>query len=452
MFRSMRLNPSSLAAIAAGEPSPLPSAVLRLLVALVVVMLLWSCLGHVDIIAEAPGRLVPSSFIKLVQPSEAGVVSAVLVTEGQSVRKGDVLAKLDATSVNADLAAAQKEEQLDSLELRRVHAELTGQPFDRLPGDSVELFEQVRAQYDAKRLSHEANLAEAREGLARAQAELAAAIHTQSKFEHVLPSYRDDEKAYQDLAELQLQPKMSAQEHVRARIEHEDDLRSQVATVSSLRAAVAQQSFKLQQLQADYIKDLRQEEADLSPKLERAHEERIKQAYRAGQLELTAPADGVIKDIAIHAAGTVVSPGAVLMTLIPLHDSLRAEAWVRNEDSAFVFPGQHVQVKVAAYPFQKYGMLHGTVLSISPDSSEANSSSSLPSPALATAPLPNSSEPPQYKVLVALDAQQLTRDGRVFPVKAGMQLTAEINQGRRTVMEYLLSPVRKVVFEAARER
>jgi HlyD family secretion protein len=140
------------------------------------------------------------------------------------------------------------------------------------------------------------------------------------------------------------------------------------------------------------------------------------------------------------------------MTLIPTHDSLRAESWIRNEDSAFVFPGQHVQVKVAAYPFQKYGMLHGTVLSVSPDSAEANNSSSLPAPALSTAPLPNNSEPPQYKVVVSLDTQQLTRDGRAFPVKAGMQLTAEINQGHRTIMEYLLSPVRKVAFEAARER
>ncbi|KVP39715.1 hypothetical protein WJ87_05900 [Burkholderia ubonensis] len=414
-------------------------------------LLVWSCFGTVDIIAEAPGRLVPNSLIKLVQPSEMGSVAEVLVSEGQAVRKGAVLLRLDSTSAAADLAAAKIEEKEASLRLRRVRAELMGQKLVRQADDPMDLFARTLAHYDARRIAHETQVAQEKAGVSRLQADVAAATETKAKLASVLPSYLEAEAAYRAMGDLQLQSKLAVQERVRDRIEHERDLRSQTQTLQGLIAALNQQQLKVTQLESDYNKELRQEEADLIPRLERAHQEHVKQSHRVSQLELTAPSDGIVKDLAVHAPGTVVSPGAVLMTLIPTNDTLSAEVWVRNEDSGFVSPGQAVRLKIAAYPFQKYGLLHGKVLRVSPDSSDANASSSLATPALTTTPT-NSNIPPQYKVLVALESQKLIQDGKVFPLRAGMQLNAEINQGKRTVMEYLLSPVRKVVDEAARER
>ena len=160
----------------------------------------------------------------------------------------------------------------------------------------------------------------------------------------------------------------------------------------------------------------------------------------------------MVKELATHTAGAVVQPGTVLVTLVPKEETLRAEVWVSNEDIGFVRPGQPVKLKFAAYPFQKYGMAEGTVEHVSADAADnagnganGTGAASGDKPAGAAAPL-------RYKALVTLARMELEMDGRRFPLSAGMQANAEILLGTRTVMEYLLSPVRKAWHEAGRER
>jgi HlyD family secretion protein len=168
-----------------------------------------------------------------------------------------------------------------------------------------------------------------------------------------------------------------------------------------------------------------------------------KQVYKSGQLELRASEDGVVKDMATYTPGAVVQPGAVLMNIVPNNEPLFAEVAIRNEDVGFVAPGQSVKVKLQAYPFQKYGMLEGKVEVVGADSS-AND----PQKAAAQGQSPQS-----YKALVRLESQQFkSPDGEALKMAPGMVVQAEIKQGRRTVLEYLLSPVQKVAQEAARER
>ena len=113
--------------------------------------------------------------------------------------------------------------------------------------------------------------------------------------------------------------------------------------------------------------------------------------------------------------------------------------WLANDDAGFVRSGQPVKLKFAAFPFQKYGMLQGRVAQISADATEASQPNSRPA-ALA------------FKALVELTDQSLETDGRRYPLASGMQVAAEVHLGERSVLEYLLSPVRKAFHEAARER
>src|SRR6185369_7161388 len=151
--------------------------------------------------------------------------------------------------------------------------------------------------------------------------------------------------------------------------------------------------------------------------------------------------DGIVKDMATYAPGAVVQPGAVLLTLVPRNEPLYAEVAIHNEDVGFVVPGQEVKLKLQAYPFQKYGMLDGTVQIVGADSS-AND------PQKATA---QGQSPQSYKAIVKLAGQELKAAGEVLKLTPGMVVLAEINQGKRSVLEYLLSPVQKVAQEAARE-
>jgi HlyD family secretion protein len=137
------------------------------------------------------------------------------------------------------------------------------------------------------------------------------------------------------------------------------------------------------------------------------------------------------------------------MTLVPQGESLRAEVWVANQDIGFVRIGQHVKVKLAAYPFQKYGMVDAQVVQVSADATEAPSANTR-SDALFGRDRPMG--PLAFRAVVELATQQLEAGEAKFALKPGMQVVAEIKLGERTLLEYLLSPLQKVVHEAARER
>jgi len=137
------------------------------------------------------------------------------------------------------------------------------------------------------------------------------------------------------------------------------------------------------------------------------------------------------------------------MTLVPRDETLIAEVWVGNDDIGFVRSGQEVKVKLAPFQFQKYGMLDGTVVRVSADATEAPSANTR-SDALTGRDRPMG--PMAYRAIVELASQRLQTGDRVYDVTSGMQVAAEIHLGTRSVIEYLLSPVRKAFHEAARER
>jgi hemolysin D len=154
--------------------------------------------------------------------------------------------------------------------------------------------------------------------------------------------------------------------------------------------------------------------------------------------------------------GAVVQPGSVILTLLPLGEPLFADVAIKNEDIGFIQVGQSAQVKLAAYPFQKYGLLTGKVVHVSADATEVsgqgggNGNAGSGSPSSAANP---ASQVATYKARIALSEQHLiSPTGQKLQAGAGMQVAVEIHQGRRTVLEYLLSPVAKAVQEAGREK
>jgi HlyD family secretion protein len=306
----------------------------------------------------------------------------------------------------------------------------------------------VQAQYLANRQAYETALAQERAVLVKAKSDLVAAEAVRKKLAQVLPHYRDQEAAYAKLEKDGFAGKLMSNDKQRERIEKEQDLRAQEAVIASAAAAIAQQERKTAQITADYRRQLQTERVDIANQFEKAGQELAKQEHRHGYLELRAPQDGLVKDLATHTVGTVASPGTILMTLVPKDENLRAEVWVKNDDIGFVREAQAVKVKLAAFTFQKYGMLEGSVAHVSADAAEQGSGASAVAPA--------SPKPPvaalAYRTLVNLKTQTLDADGVKYRLTPGMQVAAEIHLGTRTVLEYLLSPVQKAFHEAARER
>jgi HlyD family secretion protein len=421
------------------RPSPLPRAVLWTVLALVAALGAWMAIGRLDMVAVAEGRLVPRSQLKIVQPAEGGVLREILVTEGERVRAGQILGRMDVRLTQADAAALDAELALRQLQLRRIDAELRAEKLGRVDGDPPSIYAQVEAQREARVQAYENSLAEERAVIARAKREMQAAQETRAKLAGSLPVLIEQERAFERLASEGFAGKLMSSQRSRERLELEQDLRAQEHRVEGARATIEQAERKMAQLGANYRAQLRTERIEAERERSRLAQEGEKLRHRQGLAELRSPVDGVVKDLATHTAGSVLAPGAVLMTVVPEGEGLLAEVWLQNQDAGFVRTGQPAKLKLASFPFQRYGMLEGRVLRISADSTERNAAD----PARAAL---------AYRALVELAAQELRAGDALHGLLPGMQLTAEIRLADRTILEYLLSPVQKVAAEAGRER
>jgi HlyD family secretion protein len=434
-----------LLSIQESPPARLPRTVLLLVVALFGTLVLWSSFATLDIIASAEGRLVPQTYVKIVQPADAGIIHQLLVREGDSVRDGQVLVRMDANVAEADIQALQNEIALKNLQLRRIDAELAGNPLTLARGEPLRLFGQVEAQHRAHEAAYRDALLQEKENLNKARHDLGAAEQMLRKLEQALPVYRKSAESYGKLAAEGFFSPLAAEEKVRDRMEKERELDAQSATVAGLRSAILAAERRVAQVTSAYRSQLQNERIDVASSLHKLQQDHAKVAHKRSLLELRAPQAGIIKDLATHTVGTVVQPGTVLMSLVPDHEPLHAEVYVRNEDAGFMYVDQKAQVKVFAYPFQKYGLIEGTVVQVGADAVDPDNSQKAKGGSQAASA-------PTYKGIVRLSQQTLDSQGQSLKLAPGMQVVAELHQGRRTVMEYLLSPVRKAFHEAARER
>lgn len=440
-----------LLAIQERPPERLPRVIVYSISILFFILLLWACFGKLDIVASAEGRLVPQNYVKIVQPAEGGIVHEILVTEGQEVKKGQTLLTMDAQVSNADMRTLQSQFALQQLQLRRIDAELASTSMSQQSNDPTELYLQINQQGIAHRQAYLDAVAQEQANIERTRQDLHAAQEVLTKLQVTLPNYKKTAEAFGQLSKEGYYSALGAEEKQRELVEKQQDLAAQQANVSSLKAQLQASEKKLAQLNSNYRSELQKERVETVAEHQRLKEEVTKQAHKSSLLALKAPEDGLIKDLATHTIGTVVSPGTVMMSLVPHQVPLQAEVYVQNDDVGFVHEGQSVKLKLAAYPFQKYGMLMGKVHFVGPDAIDPTN------PAAQSSAV--SSKQPQtealnlrYKALLTLDAQYLNTDGSQMKLSPGMQVVAEIHQGKRTVMEYILSPLQKAWQEAGRER
>jgi len=441
-----KLNPAvaefapGLLAIQQSPPPKLPRAVAYVVGALFMVLMAWALLARLDIVAVAEGRLVPKSYTKIVQPAEAGIVEEVLVGEGDEVVRGQVLIRLDPTLAGADSQTIAGELALKRLALRRIDAELQGVPLASQPEDDARLFAQVQAQAQGHRQAYLEALAQEQALRERAVHELKATQETLAKLQATSPLAQQRADAHKQLVADGFYSAIAFKEREREAIEQAQDLKTQASNVHGLQSAIAAQDRKIAALTSHYRSQLHAERTEVMGQLSRLEQDAQKLDFKRNLLELRAPQSGIVKDIATTTKGAVVQPGMVLLTLVPRGEQLLAEVQVRNEDIGFVRPGQAVKLKVAAYPFQRHGLLEGQVQTVAADAQSNETAVRQPATQ-------------GYKALIRLQSQALEPESaQPLGLEAGMQVVAEIQQGSRTVMEYLLSPVRKTVHEAARER
>jgi HlyD family secretion protein len=269
--------------------------------------------------------------------------------------------------------------------------------------------------------------------------ELGAARVAERKLERVVPIVRSAAQRFAQLHAEGFASELAALEREREHIEKAQDLEAQWHAVAALAAGATQAQRRVAQVTSGYRAQLLAERSQAEAEMARLVEALARQMHRADRIELRAPQAGIVKDVATHTPGAVVGAGTLLVTLVPAGEELVAEVLVRHEDAGFVRPGQEARVKLASYPFQKYGTIEGRVVHVAADAIEPTADRA-------------ASAPSGYRARIALASQALRTEDSSMALASGMLVVAEIRLGERRVIEYLLSPLQKAWHEAARER
>lgn len=423
--------------------------------------LAWSILGQVDIIATAEGTVIPVGKSKIVQPLEAGVVKAILAQDGDHVRAGQTLFELDVTVAAAErdrLALDLRQAQLDAAGLRALRQDLdTGAGLDGFtppagaPATEVAI---ARAAIEARRQENLEKLAGLRQQIARKAAEAAENDATVAKLTGSLPMLRQKRDLYRALLNVAFTNKVAwldAEQAYSDQVHQVAVQQSHAGTIVAARAALLRQ---LAETRAGYAHDVLKDLAEAEQKAGELVQQLAAAAHKAAQTVLTAPIDGTVQQLAVHTVGGVVTPAQALLTVVPDHAPVLIEATVDNKDIGFVHAGQDVAVKVQTFQFTRYGLLHGHVVDVSRDRVEVPPGGQKPPAEKASDQDTDDARlnGPGYVAHVALDSTRMLIDGREQAIAPGMAVTAEIKTGRRSVISYLLSPLRRYAHEGIRER
>jgi hemolysin D len=441
-------------------PSPAGRAVGAVIIAIFCLSLIWACLGRIDIVASAVGKIVTNGRAKIIQPFETGVIRAIRVQDGQSVKVGDALIELDPTINEAerdhllgDLIASQ----LDIARLRAGLAEGSDPVAEFNPPQDArpELVAMQRRFLVDQAAEHRAKLAAARYQIQQKEAEASTIEATINKLETIIPVLQQRADIRKELFEHQTGSKITYLEDLRVLLDSKQELEVQKSRLVEARAALAAVTESRAQIDAEYRRNLSSDLAEAERKAAGLGKDLDKINKRTRLQVLTSPVDGVVQQLAVHTVGGVVTPAQALLVVVPSDSPLEIEATVSNRDVGFVHQGQQAEIKVDTFNFTRYGLLSGKVLGVSRDSVTRDKPQNKTGQAIQGAEA-TSSEPPgqelSYVARISLNRAQMQIDNGLVDLLPGMAVTAEIKTGSRRIISYLLSPLLRYGQESLRER
>jgi len=439
-------------------PSPVGRAIAACIIAVFCVALLWASLGSVDIVATATGKIVPGGRTKLIQPFETGVVRAIHVRDGQSVKAGDVLIELDPTMTEADQARQQSDYLAAELDVARLRAALADEPlaaFRPPQGASAAEIEMHRQFLISQRAEQSAKLAEIERQQGQKEAERATTMASVAKLQATIPVLQERVDIRKTLVDKALASKVVYLSEYQELVGMQQDLNLQQSRLHEADAAVALLKETRDRTAAEYRHAIYDALSKAEQKAASAQQEVIKAEKRTKLQQLVAPVDGVVQQLAVHTVGGVVTPAQALAVVVPSESHLEIEAMLSNRDIGFVHPGQSAEIKVDTFNFTRYGLLHGEVLSVSTDAiardGQQGRADDRPSGAAQSSSEPKGQQL-EYAARISLDRTTMQVEDKVLKLGPGMAVTVEIRTGRRTIISYLLSPLARYKQESLRER
>ena len=421
--------------------APLGALVVWLVALLLIVALAWSYFGKIDILAVANGKISTEGSTKTIQPAISGVVTNINVHEGQRVKKGETLLTLDKTTAEKDVATANQ-----SLNTARVERDILRRL--AVGGNTDEIINNADLPDETKAMLRQ---------FASSQTALSAA--RQQAVNGTISNYQQ-QLQFNQQAKNQLETNAQNLKNRKAEIERQlpsanpvDKLRLQSELsnidqrITSADSAVLGQNQQLLQSQSALTQAQNQSQTQNAETNSAFNNQIIAAEKRIIELEnnlvkakqilaqttITAPVDGTVLSLMVKTIGGVVNAGQQLAQIVPEKVPLYVDAALDNQDVGFVKSGQRVVVKVATYPFQRYGYLEGTVENISPDAIQDDKKGLI------------------YKAKIKLNDDKSSKQNQL-KLLPGMSVSVEITTGQRRIIEFFLDPLMTKADESLKVR
>ncbi len=418
---------------------PAPQWTGRVLMLLVATVVLIALIGRLDIVAVAPGQLMPDVHVKLIQPAVTGVVRQINVVNGQQVHVGQVLMELDPTQAQADVDQAHSDVMNAQLALNLAESLLRSQQSGQSPtvadvaGATTERQVEVQhlaaaswKEYNEKQAALQSELLKRQQEQKSTQAEII-------KLERTLPLARQEADDFRTLAHQQYVSTHEYLDKQKLAIEQAQELSAQQSHALELQAGIEEQQHELDANAATF----RQDQLGRIDKAQQQWHQALDDAARAGvrrqRTLLTAPVSGTVQNLTVHTVGGVVTTAQTLMEVVP-EDALDVEAKVTNKDIGFINPGQRAIIKIETFPYTRYGYMVGRVIQVSTDAIQDKKMGAV------------------FLTHITIPSNKFHVGNKMVNLTPGMQVTAEIKTGKQSVAHYFLSPLLETGEDSLRER
>ena len=421
--------------------APLGALVVWLVALLLIVALAWSYFGKIDIVAVANGKISTEGSTKIIQPAVSGVVTNINVHEGQRVKKGETLLALDKTTAEKDVATVNQ-----SLNTARVERDILRRL--AVGGNTDEIINNADLPDETKAMLRQFASSQTALSAARQQAASGMISNYQQQLQFNQQAKNQLETNAQNLknrkAEIEKQlPSANPVDKLRL----QNELSNIDQRITSADSAVLGQNQQLLQSQSALTQAQNQSQNQIAEtniafsnqiiaaekRIIELENNLVKAKQILAQTTITAPADGTVLSLTVKTIGGVVNAGQQLVQIVPEKVPLYVDAALDNQDVGFVKPGQRVVVKVATYPFQRYGYLEGIVENISPDAIQDDKKGLI------------------YKAKIKLNDDKSSKQNQL-KLLPGMNISAEITTGQRRIIEFFLDPLMTKADESLKVR
>ncbi|TNE38131.1 MAG: HlyD family type I secretion periplasmic adaptor subunit [Alphaproteobacteria bacterium] len=426
--------------VAAKIQGPHPRTFLLMfgVIAFFVVAYIWADHAVLDEVTRGPGKVVPSRQVQIIQNLEGGILDELLVHEGDIVKKGQVLLRIDATGFRA--RADEIESNYLNLmgRIARLKAESSGKAITFPPellAERKDITVHEQNLYNARQAELQSQVEILRQQAQQRDQEIAEIKGQLKQLKDSLKLANEEWKITKPLVDKGIVPKVQALKLQREINDLEGKISAARLSLPRVEGALKEANQRIEEKILNFRSEAAQNLSQMRAEYEAARQAIRGVEDRVARTDVRSPVDGEVKDLKIQTIGGVVKPGQDIIEIVPIDDTLLVEARIRPSDIAFVRPGQEATVKISAYDYSIYGGLPAKLERISADTiTDEKTGESY------------------YQISVRTDKNFLQRGGNTYPIIPGMIATVDILTGHKTVLDYILKPILKTRQNALRER